>query len=1171
MASVASGLPPRLLRRGMAAASGLAGSVSRAAASQLAPSSSSPSAAADDKSPSAPTSSSRRLPLSTLVGELGWGVNRSHPSGWLPVYREYRRSHNLVKETIITKVVGNPNKMLVDLQKALKTSGGRVKTLNKHVVLSGDHLHAVRDYLTQKGGESMDDSRPSAASPASPIASRQPLHDLPMRLYPASTATVGESSSGGSSNNNPFAFFATFAIAFLAIAMVDLRSFALAIVYLALGVAAGFALIQYASSLSSASSPILRVPPYQASSATVTDSVSNNSHNVSNYVSTPPSLPAEVPDASAVPRRNQRSHSNDIAARRQSDARRRRRNEVARMLSELEREVASRSAAALPISEASRNASQLGEIADAAGDPVPDLAPAVVVSQPPSPTFSIVSPQTPSRMGVFISSSNRNSPVPPPAPLPDSLQSGGSFTTASTSSSTPSSAFPPPTPTPAEGSGGSLGLSAESMISLRQNRVSFVDHTATADGVNQLLNDEQLFFYEGSATAVDVATESQQMASPVDVPVDDSLESGVDIDKLLAELDANIANDSANEEASNTDSDFDEDLDGEMRGIGSETGTFLDHILECKNLVSLLNSISEDQARKDYDLCDLCENLGDVHTKTHTFVKIRIPLAPHANLMGATAQVMYPGKEIMLWNRNEEVEKLGGISHFESVEIHALFEQFLSLATIPPTEGCPGGISRETFDLCLSALGKEKNLITDRIFSFFDQDGDECISFKEFVIGLGVMIKGSLDERIENAFKGYDIDGDGKISRQELHRMFKAYFYLSMQLVRDYVKTVEQEMMDTFDDEAAKPVSASFTAPIPSSGGASGGAGVGDEDQTHLKVRGNEGMIGPADGTTAVGHRNSAKVAMKHQDENRRLSAVLQPVTTAPIPRNNSSSSSSSGTSSGSLRELKKPLTIDVERGKTAKGKLPSALLDNKDASAQCVPDVAGNCNSSNNVATPLSTVGILSPLSVTGHVVRRSGSPISTTSGRSVSPTYFTPTAAQFPSIGRLSGTVTTTTTATSAGSDGVLSRGTRVLQEVQALRRRSNMSLRSGYRDSNGGVGGGALSGVGSSSSSVGFHSGLYGNAGDSGGGWQSPVSPFEDLLAGSSTTISSRMFTEEQQLPVIEAMSQDAIEEMVERTFAAAGAANGDYITLEEFRRAVEQDHSYLQWFEALGSVF
>jgi hypothetical protein len=48
--------------------------------------------------------------------------------------------------------------------------------------------------------------------------------------------------------------------------------------------------------------------------------------------------------------------------------------------------------------------------------------------------------------------------------------------------------------------------------------------------------------------------------------------------------------------------------------------------------------------------------------------------------------------------------------------------------------------------------------------------------------------------------------------------MFKAYFYLSMELVRDVVKALEEEMMENFDDQASKPVSAVFTAPIQTNG-----------------------------------------------------------------------------------------------------------------------------------------------------------------------------------------------------------------------------------------------------------------------------------------------------------------------------------------------------------------
>ncbi|KAI9139844.1 hypothetical protein BKA69DRAFT_1083762 [Paraphysoderma sedebokerense] len=265
---------------------------------------------------------------------------------------------------------------------------------------------------------------------------------------------------------------------------------------------------------------------------------------------------------------------------------------------------------------------------------------------------------------------------------------------------------------------------------------------------------------------------------------------------------------------------------------------------ESTNLLNLLYSIAEDQARKegyihrgitcnncgmspvrglrfkcsncvDFDLCENCES-QECHTKTHVFLKIRIPIPPLANPRSALLNVFYPGN----MNRNttlswEKIRELQKRTHFDQVELEAIYEQFKSLSTAN-TFNDDGGIQKEIFEQCLGPLGLEKNLVTERIFQFFDADGDGVICFGELVGGLSILCKGSLDEKIRCAFKGYDLDGDGLISKEELHKMFKAYFHLSMELVRDVVKTMEEEMMQNFDDQGSKPVSAAFSAPIPS-------------------------------------------------------------------------------------------------------------------------------------------------------------------------------------------------------------------------------------------------------------------------------------------------------------------------------------------------------------------
>ena len=65
---------------------------------------------------------------------------------------------------------------------------------------------------------------------------------------------------------------------------------------------------------------------------------------------------------------------------------------------------------------------------------------------------------------------------------------------------------------------------------------------------------------------------------------------------------------------------------------------------------------------------------------------------------------------------------------------------------------------------------------------------------------------------------GYDVDGDGFISRDDFTQMLKAYHRLSMELVRDVVRSCEEEMMATYDDTGNRPISAVFNAPIPDLG-----------------------------------------------------------------------------------------------------------------------------------------------------------------------------------------------------------------------------------------------------------------------------------------------------------------------------------------------------------------
>lgn len=61
------------------------------------------------------------------------------------------------------------------------------------------------------------------------------------------------------------------------------------------------------------------------------------------------------------------------------------------------------------------------------------------------------------------------------------------------------------------------------------------------------------------------------------------------------------------------------------------------------------------------------------------------------------------------------------------------------------------------------------------MFDVVDVDGDGTISFPEFVGCLSTLsTKGSTEAKLRFSFQVYDVDGDQKISREELTEMVKA-------------------------------------------------------------------------------------------------------------------------------------------------------------------------------------------------------------------------------------------------------------------------------------------------------------------------------------------------------------------------------------------------------------
>jgi len=214
----------------------------------------------------------------------------------------------------------------------------------------------------------------------------------------------------------------------------------------------------------------------------------------------------------------------------------------------------------------------------------------------------------------------------------------------------------------------------------------------------------------------------------------------------------------------------------------------------------------------DYDVCLRCEPFCN-HDLTHVFVKIEVPIPPMANPRTALLPVFYPGKNcVPATVKWKTVLKLREKTHFDIARINVLYDQYKTLADDER------GITRQVFCACLGPLSSKRNLLVEQLFKFYDGDGDGYIDFEEFISGMSVLAKGTKEERLKHIFKGYDVDGDGFISVEDFTQMLKAYHRLSMELVRDVVRSCEEEMMATYDDTGNRPISAVFNAPIPDLG-----------------------------------------------------------------------------------------------------------------------------------------------------------------------------------------------------------------------------------------------------------------------------------------------------------------------------------------------------------------
>ncbi|KAF2132374.1 EF-hand [Dothidotthia symphoricarpi CBS 119687] len=224
----------------------------------------------------------------------------------------------------------------------------------------------------------------------------------------------------------------------------------------------------------------------------------------------------------------------------------------------------------------------------------------------------------------------------------------------------------------------------------------------------------------------------------------------------------------------------------------------------------------------DFDLCSNCEATNS-HLKTHIFYKIRVP-APYLAMPKQTP--LYPGKPHMMSPSIDSPikKRLVTETRMEAEEIEALWDQFTCLAGTEWTadsDTIGWAIDRRAFNHAFvprySSFVPAPNLIYDRIFAYYDTDKNGLIGFEEWIKGLNGMHATDNATRARIVFNGYDIDGDGCISRKDILRIFRAYYAIEKEAARNYVAEITEELsvrnaLDTV--RSSQPLGSAFPANV---------------------------------------------------------------------------------------------------------------------------------------------------------------------------------------------------------------------------------------------------------------------------------------------------------------------------------------------------------------------